>query len=565
MTRSSGTGDRGAGPVPARRGAGLLLWVALTFLATLSVVGVFQHIFARQVTTGVERSIAGDLACSLSTSVLEEAMHRARLQVNDPTSPLFFELRKPVAPRDPGVIELTRHLKLIAAPRLLEGEPFASFSFTAPQAEVLYRHPCDRDSYEHFGLVHYWTRAAGAIGSSETVVRELHAYQELKTALVTTPRPFDQMPLYVGRASAMTDQVEANRLRQTVLGLNGQARDALQRAVAATPTGPSRTALEALLAKTVPPDRAASSAPALPVDPDAHVTALWLSGQSFVLDVVDLARKLQQTVPTVEAAVRREQKSSERVVASPRDEESQRRLREDAAAALTLVGRELLRIWSYTRAFRFISTSTPEYARFESVAASRLSYEHFRRTAFFVLRETPPGQPRESLQSQWERLRRRASTPSGQAGSLSGIVLIENLSERIELRGDLHGKLIVVTLEGGLSLADVNPGAGPDDSLVAVSLGGTVELSGAIHAAVVAAPYRDAGRERLPRIVAAPSTVIRGGLYVATGLAGSEWHGRLTYDDRYFAGPVSSSQPGWPSHYHVGLGPLPVFQVVTRR
>jgi hypothetical protein len=551
--------------VRRRHTRGLLVWVALALLVALAVIGAAQRAWTGHVTLAVARSMAGDRGLSLAQSVLEESMHQVRLQANDPASPLSRMLRRPVPAPDPGPLRLTPHVAATESERLTQLDAFRTYSFTGPQVDVLYQRQFEDLPDERFGLIHHRTRVAGAVGSSDTVVREAHAYQEFKTVLITTPRPFDELPFYFGRASALTDLKAANEHRQALLDLYARARADLVRLRDAAAPGRTRDDYERMLASARPVEEVADSAPAVPDEPDAHVTAIWLTGQAFALESMDLARRLQEALPVVQRLAARFAASAAAAAAAPADEPAQARAMADGSETLTAILREGLRLWGFARAFQFILPSEPQHAQYEAFARARLMAAHFRRIAFFVLREDPAGGPEMRIQAQWERLLKRVYTPIGLPQDFNGVVLVENEREPLVLTGDLHGKMIVAATRGGLVLEDVNPRAGPDESLVAVCLGGPLTVSGTASAAVVAAPLEAGDRLIDPLVRIRPGAHIHGGLLVPLGVSMGDWHGTLTYDDKYYAGPSDGRRAGWPDHYYVGVGPRTVFRTVTRK
>jgi len=547
-----------------RRGAGFLTWVALCFLVVLGIVAWSQQRATGEASLAVSRSMAGELGLSLGQSVLEEAMHRVRSGANDPASPLFATLRQPVAAPAAGQLSLSAQVKSEHASALLEHEPFRAFSFTGPYAEVVYQRQLEDLSYERTGLIHYWTQVAGAAGVSETVVREVHAWQELRTVLITTPRPFDEMPIYLGRASALTDLKGANEQRAKLIAQYGRAWQAVLDAQSAA-SGRTKDDYAQMLAQASPPAKIEQSAPPLPEDPDAHVTALWMTGQGFPLEAMDLAKKLAAVTGEGERRVRDLEAASRAAVAAPSDP-AHERVMDAASETLTFLLGEMLRIWGFTRAFSFVPRSDPSWPVWEQRASERLTFDHFRRLAFFDIHEEPAYGEYGKAQPQWELLRKKVASPTGQLMELNGVVVVENLTEPLTLTGDLHGKLIVVATRGGLVLKDLNPHPEPGDSIVAVCAGGPLEVSGEVNAVVIAAPLESAGGHlSLPRITVRAGAKIRGGMLVPGGAAGADWSGLVEHDDRYWAGPVTAAEAGWPDHYYVGVAPRTVFRSVVRK
>ena len=162
----------------------------------------------------------------------------------------------------------------------------------------------------------------------------------------------------------------------------------------------------------------------------------------------------------------------------------------------------------------------------------------------------------------WELLKKKVASPMGQQLELNGVVVVDNDTAPLTLTGDLHGKLIVMATRGGLVLKDLNPDPEPGDSLIVVSAGGPIEISGKINATIVATPLVDeSGHQSLPRLSVRPGAVIRGGLFVPGGVATADWNGVVEHDDRYYGGPDGS----WRDHYYVGVAPRTSFRQVVRK
>lgn len=545
----------------SRRGAGFLTWIALTLLVVLGVVAWSQQKATGEATLLVSRSMAGELGLSLGQSALEEVAHRIRSGANDPASPLFDLLREPVKAPATGQVSLTPHVKLEHSFKLLEKAPFKSYSFSGPQVEVVYQRQFDDLPYERTGLIHSWTNVVGEAGISDAVVREVHAYHELRTVLITTPRPFDEMPIYLGRASALTDLHAANEHRAKLIAQYTRVYSALVAAHDAS-QGPTRDLYAQMIMQATPPAKLVESAPPLPEDPDAHVTAIWLQGQGFALEAMDIAKRLAPMVGEGERRAKEVENASRAAIASPASEPAQEAMREATSETLTLLLGEMLRIWGFTRAFTFVARSDPEWDLWERRGTERLSYEYFRRKAFWVLPEDPAWGEQGLAQPQWELLLKKVATPTGQQMELNGVVVVDNQTAPLTLTGDLHGKLVVMATRGGLVLKDLNPDPDPGDSLVVVAAGGPIEISGKVNASVVATPLIDeAGHQSLPRVTVRPGATIRGGLFVPGGVAGADWNGVVEHDDRYYGGPDGS----WGDHYYVGIAPRASFRQVMRK
>lgn len=561
----SARSTRGAGFLTSssrsRRGAGFLTWVSLTLLVVLGVVAWSQQKATGEATLAVSRSMAGELGVSLGQSVLEEAMHRVRVGANDPASPLFELLRKPVAAPAVGQISLTGYVTSEHVGKLLELRPYKAYSYTGPQAEVVYQRQFDDLPYERTGLIHYWTRVVGAAGISESVVREVHAYQELRTVLITTPRPFDEMPVYLGRASALTDLHAANDHRGKLIAQYTRAYQSLVAAHEAA-TGAAKENYAKMLLEASPPGLVSQSAPPLPEEPDAHVTALWMQGQGFALEALDIAKRLAPMVGEGERRTREMEQASKAVVASPGSDGANDRMFDVGSETLTHLLGEVLRVWGFTRAFTFIPRSDPQWELWERRGTERLSYEYFRRKAYFVISEDLSWGAAGLAQPQWELLKKKVASPTGQQMELNGVVVVENDTEPLTLTGDLHGKLTIVVTRGGVVLKDLNPDPQPGDSLVVVAAGGPIDISGKVNATVVATPLTDeGGHQSLPRVTVRPEAVIRGGLFVPGAVASADWNGVVEHDDRFYSGPDGS----WLDHYYVGIAPRASFRRVVRK
>ena len=551
--RSALLAGRGRG---RRRGLGALVVLACIALGVLAIVGIQQGFFASHLSLQAARVTGGSAATALADSAVNESLWRFESGANDPSSPLFERLRREVLAPHLGALDLTDILGVEQARRLTSRPEYRSCSLERCEAQVVYQRQFEDLPFERFGLVRFRARVASRPVFGPSLVRDVEVARSFKVVLATVPRPFDQCALFVGEAGSVTDLPALNRKRQRYLEQADETVRWLEEAQTWAPPELAPRYARALSAAGTPDSRRAA-VPVADEDPKGLLFGNWPDDLSFSLQDLDPIARLERDEAAFSPDFARLRESRAALQATTGDVAAHEAYLRVSDRALRNLTELLARFWVHKENFRTVGTSDPLHAR----VAARLKYlrlEHWRRLAFFVLRESAA---EGGINAQFAKLRERLQP-------LNGVVLVENSSEPLRLSGQFRGKLVVVVTQGGVVLDGVNQNAREQDLLSVVSLGGPVTLSGEMHATVaMACPAEGAGAASLPPLVVRPDTRLHGGLVLEKMPARSELAGRLYRDSRFDSGTTGPGpkQKPRPSLYVVGVGPVPVYRRVERR
>ncbi|MBI4866185.1 MAG: hypothetical protein HY816_04460 [Candidatus Wallbacteria bacterium] len=533
-------------------GVGLPLLVVLTLLVLLAFLGFHQLYFASHVQAGSVRGAWGDVALAIAESAVEELMHRVKSDASDPSRPLYHELRKEVLAGQMGAMPIPDSTRLDVAPRLLEQAPAPGAKIDWSSAEVGYQRQFEENPWERFGLIRYRARVSVDGSPGPRLVRELEVAQGFKVVSATVPRPFDQAAVYVGDLWSLTDPADVNRRRERYLAAVERHREWLDQAMARAPVQLAERYSEARSA--IPSgSELAGRVPLLPVTRPALLVASGHQGQEFPLDALDLARKLAAEEVGAAASEARVQRTLAALDAAPASASAHEALLSALAESLELLQGLMSRIWAFGEGYRVVGVEQPEYQALVRRHAG-LWLDHWRRVAGFVLRE----EGGQTVQSRFDSLARRL-------GTLNGVVLCESPGGTMTLTGNLPGKLVLVVSGGHVVLDGTNGQARPQDLLTVVVLGGTVEVRGEVHAALVLAslPGEAAAGPPDSKALFAPGAVLRGGLVIERLGAGSVLAGSLFREEKYSSGPAGRGALA--DRYAVLVSPLAVYRKVAHR
>jgi hypothetical protein len=530
--------------------------LACIALGVLTVIGIQQGFFASHLSLQAARVTGGSTATALADSAVNEALWRFESGANEPSNPLFEQLRREVLAPRMGELDLKEFLDLEQTRRLGERPEYRACSLERYEARVVYQRQFEDLPFERFGLVLFRARVASKPVFGPSLVREVETARGFKVVLGTIPRPFDQCALLVGEAGSVTDLPALNRKRQRYLEQADEAIRWLEEAQASAPAELSPKYARALSAVGTPESRRAA-VPVIDEEPKGILFGDWPDKLHFPLQDLDTAARLELDETAYAPDFARLRESRAAMQATSGDAAAHEAFLQASQQALRNLTELTARLWVHKENFRTVGTSEPLHAEL----TTRLKYlrlDHWRRLAFFVLRESAA---EGGINTQFAKLRERLKP-------LNGIVLIENSAEPLRLSGEFAGKLVVVVTQGGVVLDGVNRQAPEQDLLTVVSLGGPVTLSGEMHATVaMASPADGGGAGSLPPLVIKPDTRLHGGLVLEKMPAGSELAGRLYRDSRFDSGTTGPGPRQKPrlSHYVVGVSPAPVYRKVERR
>lgn len=199
------------------RGVGLLFGVIIIFLLTMMTIGIAQHFFSSRVTSGTASGILGTISVSIGQSALEEAWKTIAVQANNMDEELYRQLRKPLS--DPSEALAVFDIDVPLTLSEMEAVPdYSNFEIEngTVRGEVLGAGTMAGLTYENLGTIKLSVRVRHSSGLS----RKLVATRGFKSALLSTPRPFDQATFFVMDPTFMID-------RQGPLGANAKIQETL--------------------------------------------------------------------------------------------------------------------------------------------------------------------------------------------------------------------------------------------------------------------------------------------------------------------------------------------------
>jgi len=492
-----------------RRGAGMVVVLALSVVLVLAVVFFAQSRLTSSVTADAAALVHGDVLQALVDSALQEAQTSAARQADDPASPLFEAFRKLVYYPDTGAFTVTDAVDLPETRALLADPYYKDYVVETPEVQVVLQRQLDKTEYERFGLLRY--RVRGHFGSvfGRKVVRTVEVAQAFKVALTTVPRPYDSYGLYVAEAEGLTDRDAVNERRAALFALNEQLRSVVRQARAHDDGGAAGLALEG---RMVPVEGQAERTPELPSLEGCALLGLPRVGVKLDLVSLDLAAYLDVVV------VRAKQAIEEAAAASGRVDET---FIEAADRANMALYEGLFRIWSYQEAFWFVPAGHEARKSLDHYAFSFQKDFWQRRVQYCV----KPREGEPDCQAAWQRF--LAFHPR-----VNGVVAIENTTP-IRLTGLVPGRSVIVVGPGGAVIDGLNQEAGAGDLVTVVAYAGPVTVASSSRCSVfLCKPDGPAA----PELAVAPGADVLGSLAMWDASQARILQGRLVRDMRYGSG-----------------------------
>lgn len=194
---------------PDRRGAGLVLVIALVVLLMSSVVALSRKVHASRVSGTAQTATVGALALQAATAAVDEALVVLGERANKPGDLLYQHLRQADTP---GPLALDLAVPITA--QLLKSDALtAGFAIGAVKATLAPRKRAGWASYEHEGRVRLVAECVhGPTGTLRRLVRE----HTLRVNLLGTPRPFDQATWMALRGELLIDRDANARIADAV-------------------------------------------------------------------------------------------------------------------------------------------------------------------------------------------------------------------------------------------------------------------------------------------------------------------------------------------------------------
>lgn len=463
-------------------GSGIVLSIAALVVLILSVIVLADAVFASSVSDQAMVEHVGAMELAVAESAVEEMAAQAHAGVNQRESPLFEAFRG-------GAGRGRREVALPVPPPavtigLLERSPAYrahELKLTRHGVRVLYERPVTDLSYESYGTLEYTVTIRS--NRRPYVTRVYTAWQDFKTALITTPRPFDQMLFCVRRPDRLLEGVDLHAKRVEDLRLRLES--TIARIAASPGAGALRdqlARLRELLAGIPRFDRAATGRDDVHgFPPDMLAFALpGADGDRGAIDgdMADLAGATRPLWEAIDGAV----EDVARSIDSPGVDVTRALAHLGAAQRAADKMREhQVRVRDWQRRF---SEYTGD-ARQEMDSYFRyLERDAIRRKAFLTLSDRDPAGRELDVTRSFRRLLERL-------GRVSGVVWVDNPSRPLDLSGiAVHGKL-VIGATGDVVMRDTSVGEA-SDRLTVIGYG-RVTLEGSVSASVVSLGRVDVG------------------------------------------------------------------------
>jgi hypothetical protein len=147
---------------------------------------------------------------------------------------------------------------------------------------------------------------------------------------------------------------------------------------------------------------------------------------------------------------------------------------------------------------------------------------------------------------------------------INGVVLVENRTSPLELKGDVPGRVIVVVGPGGARISDVNPPPCEKGLVTVFANSGTIQVTGRSSFSLILG-YPDAANAPVQLSIAVDARIV-GSLAMATLPPGGRMEGQLEREEMQMSGftGIGGTDEPFPDRYFVGLSPQVAYRRVVR-
>lgn len=530
---------------PTRGGFGSL-FAALGLLALLAFVAFFHFGLSRRALSSVQQNHLAALARIQGRSAVEELLSQVSLDANEPATPLFELLRqnldRPWTQLD--LKPLLRPPEILIRPswgRRSEDERESPITGSLVDWLAVLRSPrrsVDPRGTEEWVAVLTLTAMAEMQSPQGAVRRLVSASYEVRCLLTGPPRPFDQVPLYLGSLEPVVDPRRANGQRRQVLREHEELRQELLDLASRDAAGVGAR-LGQLAEAMLEPDPLAARTLALPETGGVLIGPYHVDGP-FPLASQDLVARLEEQAPEREA-----QRERLRQALAAGDGPALKQAALDRIGGLNLA---LDAIWRFQWHNTLLTPEHPRFAEELALPLQRLRPEYFLDRVHL---RAPPEHP---LITRWL---------AGHA-RVNGVLDMRGPGA-VRLAGQPRGRVSLLVGGGGaVRLEDLRAGDGGDldDRLTLVSLGADVEVLGEVEASVLMLPAPGQGPESVGHFHLALGATLLGNLVAPHARADSvSLEGSMAFDPRLrnpFPPSATLMAPGL-GHYVFVVSPAPIF------
>ncbi len=516
---------------------------ALVLVTTLVLVGYFRQELGLRTTWRIHRSrlsalarLQGELALGEMAARISQDVNRAggvlaglvrsRLDAFPEELDLGPWVPAPAASLEPSWRDLRAGFAGRATSRIL-----------AHRARIRFPRAClDSLGTEEWTAILELGVTVGITDGSGSLRKEMEAAHEIRVLLLAPPRPFDQLGLYLGDASALLDLRAANLLREEAIRGHLALLDRLRSLDPAGLSAADARWLGQIVTGMVPGDELRRR---LPPFPESGAAILGIDPEVQALDLaeLDLESGLARIRQRIEA-------------------------REAGFSAYARVDRSRLE-----HGYWLVDEYSNLFDRLWQVGSGVISlvdrlggkwrdgiepYLPRLEPGYFLARVTLRPDEQEPFFHQWR----------ARGARLEAIVDATGFTRPVELEGELQGRVMLLVGRAGIRLRDLNwEAAQGENRLVIVSLGGDVDVEGKVAAAILMLGPQN-GAHRPGRLRMAPSAHLKGSLILPwSGSADLALHGALEYDRSLHASwpPRRTLDRGTRGEYLVSVGPRPLW------
>jgi hypothetical protein len=341
--------------------------------------------------------------------------------------------------------------------------------------------------------------------ASGTVRKKLEASYEVRSILIAPPRPFDQLGLYLGDLGAVMDTQAVNRVREKAIIRHEELRSELEAYDTTGLSGEDRQWFEQIKQGMLSERELRQRVPRFPEKP-ACLLGFGPEVQEVPLEGLSLMKTLQayeQKLETLRASL------------GPGTAADRPRL-EFAYEMVDEFSNIFDSLWQMGEwVTQPVSKDSTRFTQDIQPYLKRLTPSHFLDRV-----TTVPGE--EEPFFHWWRAR---------GLHLEGVLDLTHWTRRVELEGELQGRVILLVGAGGVRLKDLNWNAARfHHRMIVVSLGGDVRIEGKVHASVIMLPREDGG-SHVGSLQMGLDTRLQGSLILPYASAGNlSLQGKLEYD-----------------------------------
>lgn len=537
----------------SKRGMGLVIIIVIVLLSGLAIIGLANYKFVERTTLDVGASVTGDKALFYAQSAVEEAVHTASLQVNNPNTDLFNTIRSQA---QTGSFEVDFTVPILSA----ELDSTSGFKYSLEgglvKSKIMFQNSFETMLYEKYGTIEFIAEVSVKVGFGRKVYRKFRERIGFRMQLISAPRPYDQATVYVQDISGwidpdgfngqvaesedfMTTKIPSKRKKwkdkindavdeanqKKNCGFDAQEfHDAIDTPALQGPPAGFMPFPNPMIALSVVPKLEDLSDLYLADDLDVFKSTLFQKAKA----VDDSEGRLEDTVNSANSC-----SDKDRVLEATK---------EFATATHELSEWHAKRIQYFIEFQKLVrSFGEPQRTKIGKFYEKLNSNAKWKNKATYIVREDG------GLQSNLDKLREKV-------GILNGVVYVENSSQKLKLSGPIKGKVIFVT-QGDVEVESLVPVDQTKDILSVISYG-KMRASGNINASLL--PQAELQIVNMNLV---------GNLIFNRIWQPEQLKGVLQYDPRIFSGTTTNSSDAnaKKTYYYVAFSPMTIGSDIERK